>query len=201
MTRWLVLAELVAALAVSTHHRRRARLATGTVPRAREGPRLAALRALMALALFGGVILHAVQPRWMAWAAVDLPPWIRWSGVALGAAAVVAADRVLRTLGPNVTETVFTKERHELVTGGPYRRVRHPLYATAVALFLGFGLALGSWFVLLAAGVAVVLLRLVVIPREEQALLARFGNAYRDYMGSTGRLLPRLGGDSAAGPA
>jgi protein-S-isoprenylcysteine O-methyltransferase Ste14 len=98
---------------------------------------------------------------------------------------------VLGTLGRNVSETVLTKETHELVTGGPYRWVRHPLYTTALTLFVALGLMAGSWLVLAAALAALLMLRWLVIPREEQALLAKFGERYREYMDGTGRLLPR----------
>ena len=91
-----------------------------------------------------------------------------------------------------MSETVLTKEHHELVAAGPYRWIRHPLYTTGLALFVALGLMAGSWLVLLAAGVVLVLLRLLVIPREERALVEKFGGRYEDYMERTGRLVPRL---------
>ena len=59
----------------------------------------------------------------------------------------------------------------------------------------------GSWFVLLATVLAFALLRTLVIPREEQALLAKFGERYRVYISRTGRLVPRVGSGSASGAA
>jgi protein-S-isoprenylcysteine O-methyltransferase Ste14 len=41
-----------------------------------------------------------------------------------------AALWVFSALGRNVSETVLTKGDHELVTAGPYRWIRHPLYTT-----------------------------------------------------------------------
>lgn len=189
--RWLILAVLLSALAVSGYHRAHARRHSETIGRGREGPLLQTLRAVMALALFGGVLLYVVRPEWMRWASVDVPIGVRWLGALLGFLTVLLVHWVLRTLGPNVSETVLTKERHALVTGGPYRWVRHPLYTTGLALFVALGIMAGSWFVLLASGIAFLLLRWLVIPREEQALLAKFGDRYRDYMQRTGRLVPR----------
>jgi protein-S-isoprenylcysteine O-methyltransferase Ste14 len=57
----------------------------------------------------------------------------------------------------------------------------------------------GSWFVLLATGIAFALLVVFVIPREEQALLAKFGERYQAYMLRTGRLVPRVRRGSAPG--
>ena len=99
---------------------------------------------------------------------------------------------VLTTLGSNVSETVLTKERHELVTSGPYRWVRHPLYTTGIALFLGIGLMAANAFLLLWSFVALAGVLLVVIPREETALVERFGEEYRSYRARTGALLPAV---------
>jgi protein-S-isoprenylcysteine O-methyltransferase Ste14 len=199
MFQWLILAVLLSALTVSGYHRARARLDGDTVARRREGSLFLALRGLMGLALFGGILAHAVRPDWMAWASFEVPQTLRWLGLGLGVLTVLAVHWVLSALGRNVTETVLTKEHHELVTGGPYRWVRHPLYTTGLTLLLALGLMAGSWFVLLATVIAFALLRLFVIPREEAALLAKFGERYQAYMLRTGRLVPRVRSGPAPG--
>jgi protein-S-isoprenylcysteine O-methyltransferase Ste14 len=188
---------LLSALTVSGYHRARARQGGETVARRREGSLFLAVRGLMALALFGGILLHAMSPDWMAWASFPVPEMLRWLGFVVAVLTVLAVHWVLSALGRNVTETVLTKERHELVTGGPYRWVRHPLYTTGLALLLALGLMAGSWFVLLATVIAFAFIRMLVIPREEQALLAKFGDRYQSYIMRTGRLVPRVrsGGD------
>ena len=118
--------------------------------------------------------------------------WLRWAGVVLGLAMVPAAYWVFSTLGRNVSETVLTREHHELVTTGPYQVIRHPLYATGVGLFLAVGLMAASWFILLFALIALVAIRVVVVPLEERELEAKFGDAYRSYRQGTGALLPRV---------
>ena len=59
-------------------------------------------------------------------------------------------------------------------------------------LLLALGLMAGSWLVLLATAVAFVMLRVLVIPREAQALQTKFGARYCAYMQTTGRLVPRV---------
>jgi protein-S-isoprenylcysteine O-methyltransferase Ste14 len=199
MFRWLILAVLLSALTISGYHRAQARLGGETVARRREGSLFLAVRALLALALFGGLLAHALRPDWMAWASFDAPQALRWLGLVLATLTLPVIHWVLSALGRNVTETVLTKERHELVTEGPYRWVRHPLYTTALVLLLGLGLMAGSWFVLLAIVIASALLRVLVIPREEQALMAKFGERYQAYMLRTGRLVPRVRGSSPPG--
>ena len=155
--RWLALAVFVGALFVSGSHRRRAR-ERETIPRRREGGAMMAARALVAFPLFISPLAYVAHPPVMAWASFDAPGWLRW---------------VLSNLGRNVSETVLTKESHELVTSGPYRWIRHPLYTTGIALFVALGLIAANWFILLCAAAALVGIRLAVIPREERELRAR----------------------------
>jgi protein-S-isoprenylcysteine O-methyltransferase Ste14 len=190
--RWIALASLLGCFAISTHYRKRARREGGTIPRRRERPLLIAGRVLVAAPLFGGVLVYVVHPGGMAWSALPIPEWARWGGAMLGMLMVPAAYWVFSTIGRNVSETVLTKEHHELVTAGPYRLVRHPLYATGIGLFTAVGLMAANWFILLFALIALVAIRLGVVPVEERELVAKFGQAYRVYAGATGALLPRL---------
>lgn len=192
MFRWFAFAILLGAVGTSGYYRWRARLGSETIARRREGGLLLAGRALVAMLLFLPVIAYLATPQWMTWAAVVLPAWIRWLGVVVGLLTIPVLSWVLRSLGHNVSETVLTKREHQLVTAGPYQSVRHPLYTTGITLFLALGLMEASWFVLLMGAVAALLIRLLVIPAEERALLGKFGNRYRAYMGRTGRLVPRV---------
>ena len=191
MFRWIGLAVFLGALTVSGYHRRRARAQGETISRRREGGALMAGRALVALPLFGGPLLYFINPSWMSWSAFDAPLWLRWGGVALGLMVLCSVQWVLRNLGRNVSETVLTKADHELVTSGPYNWIRHPLYTTGIGLFLALGLIAANWFILLCAAIALLTIRLAVIPREERALCERFGAGYEQYMSRTGAMWPR----------
>jgi protein-S-isoprenylcysteine O-methyltransferase Ste14 len=192
MFRWWSLVVLVAAIGSSGYYRRRAHKVSGPIARAREGTPMMAGRALVALPLFLAPLVYIINPRWMDWASIAMPMWLRVSGFILALSTVPAVHWILRSLGANVSETVLTKEQHQLVSHGPYRWVRHPLYTTGLALFVGLALMQASWFGLLAAAVALWGITAVVIPREEDALEARFGAQFRAYRSRTGRLVPRL---------
>ena len=190
--RWMPLAVLAATVTVSGYHRARARRESETIPRSRESGPLIAARLLVGLPLLLAIVTYVVAPARMAWASYSSPAWLRWLGVVLGIAVVPAAHWVLRSLGRNVSETVLTKSQHELVTSGPYRWIRHPLYTTGISLFAAIGLMNASWLILFLVLVIAVLMRIVVIPLEERQLLEKFGDEYRSYMARTGRLVPRL---------
>ncbi len=199
--RWLALATVIGALGISVYYRRRARRTGDVVARRREGVGLMLARAGGALALWGSIFVYLLNPGWMAWSVWPLPVWLRWLGVVLGLLTVPAAWWVFSSLGRNVTETMLTKADHALVTTGPYRWIRHPLYTMGGALFVAVGLMSASWFILggacLAAVLggaclAAVLFRVVLVPMEEQALVAKFGDEYRAYMNRTGGLVPSV---------
>lgn len=152
---------------------------------------LVALR-LAGAALWFGAIAFMINPAWMAWAALPFPNWIRWAGVAVGLVTPLLLLWTLRTLGPNLTDTVVTRQSHTLVTRGPYRWVRHPFYLCMALFVLSLGLAAANWFVL-TAGVVVFTLLAVRTRTEEEKLLARFGDPYRAYLKRTGRFLPGSG--------
>jgi protein-S-isoprenylcysteine O-methyltransferase Ste14 len=85
---------------------------------------------------------------------------------------------------------VAIREQHELVTAGPFRWVRHPLYAIGTTFFASLSVVAANWFMALAS-LSVLVMLLVQLPEEER-LLERFGGEYAEYMERTGRLLPRL---------
>jgi protein-S-isoprenylcysteine O-methyltransferase Ste14 len=183
---------LLTSVAISGFYRARARKLSGTIDRRREGGLVLAARAAGGLGAFGAILLHAIIPHLMGWAAVALPGAVRWSGALLGLVAIPGTYWVLSSIGGNVSETVLTKERHELVQHGPYRWIRHPLYTLGALLLLAEGLMLASWLVLLFALLAFVVFRFVVVPIEERQLELRFGDAYRQYRQVTGAMLPRV---------
>ena len=185
MLRWFALAVFLASLSIAAWHGRRTR---EPIPRT---------RTLVVSPLFGAVLAYLANPAWMAWASLSLPLWIRWIGVALGVAVIPSFHWVLATFGANRGETVGTKQQHRLVTTGPYRWLRHPMYMVGIALAVSIGLMAANWFILLWAMVVIVAVRLVVIPREEAKLVAMFGDEYRRYRSRTGSFLPFVPGKGA----
>ena len=161
-----------------------------SLDRTQEGiPMMIVLR-LAGLAAWGGVIAFMINPASMAWGSVPLPAAVRWAGVALVALTAPLLIWTLRSLGPNLTDTVVTRQANTLVTQGPYRWVRHPFYDCMGLFVTATALMMASWFVL-AAGVAGFSLLAIRSRIEEDKLRERFGEPYRDYQARTGRFLPR----------
>jgi protein-S-isoprenylcysteine O-methyltransferase Ste14 len=83
------------------------------------------------------------------------------------------------------------KADHELVTGGPYRLVRHPIYSGLTLAFVGTALAIGQWrgVVATALALAAFIHRMTV---EEGFMREQFGAAYDAYARRVRAFIPGL---------
>ncbi len=151
---------------------------------------MVALR-LAGLGFWLGLLAYLINPAWVNWSEVPLPGYLRWSGFPLGTLAVLWCGWMLHTLGSNLTDTVNVRATATLVTSGPYRWVRHPMYLGVVALVVSVSVIAASALIAFF-GALVVAMILVRTPTEEAKLMERFGGAYRQYASRTGRYLPRL---------
>ena len=188
--RWILLAGFVLFMPIGIYHRLKAR--TGEkLDRWQEGLFILITLRLVGVAGIAGLIAYLINPACMAWAAVLLPVWLRWTGVGLALIAGMLSVWMFRTLGRNLTDTIVTRKQHTLVTTGPYRWVRHPFYSSAALVVLGNSLVAANGF-FFAAGCLMFVLLVIRTRKEEQNLIARFGDDYRNYMQRTGRFVPRL---------
>lgn len=187
--RWATWILVLAILAIGIYHRARAARSRERISRKEEG-KLIWLR-LFGLFLWLGVIAYLINPQWMQWSTLRFPRWIRWMGVGLASLCVPLTYWVFSSLGKNITDTVVTRKNHTLVTTGPYRWVRHPLYIVVVLLSVSLSLLMSSWFIL-ATTAPLIFYLAIRTPMEEAKLIERFGDQYHAYMDRTGRYLPRL---------
>jgi protein-S-isoprenylcysteine O-methyltransferase Ste14 len=133
-----------------------------------------------------GMGLLAASLRWLP----VYEAWPRWLGLGVMLAGLALRVYSILWLGPMFTRFVQIVPNHRLVTGGPYRYMRHPSYSGLLLYFGGMGLALGDWLsllLLLGLPLAGVHYRIKV---EEETLLATFGDEYRLYMARVGGLVP-----------
>jgi protein-S-isoprenylcysteine O-methyltransferase Ste14 len=190
--RWVVVGGFFALILVALPYRIKSQSTGESLDRRQEGLFILATLRPVAFVLWAGVIAYMLNPRWMAWSSVPLPAPLRWTGLAVWALAGALLVWTFRSLGPNLTDTVVTRRVHTLVTNGPYRWVRHPFYGCMTLMILAITLLAANWFVLLF-GIVVVSLLVLRTRKEEENLVARFGDSYRSYMEQTGRFVPRFG--------
>lgn len=153
------------------------------------------LRALLGLFLYMFILLSAfvyiLAPSWLAWAALPLSPALRWFGVGIGLGSVLLLFWVHRTLGRNFAAPGIIQARQTLITTGPYHWVRHPMYTTFFTISVTVALVAANWMIIIMCLLFGILLP-SIMQTEEQTLLEKFGEEYREYMQRTGRVLPRL---------
>jgi protein-S-isoprenylcysteine O-methyltransferase Ste14 len=183
---------LVTGMAISSYYRRKADRETGEkISRKADG------NVMMTVIRIGGLILwlspfvYLINPAWMDWAKIGLPEWVRWLGVGIGILCTLGIYWLFSSIGSGITPTSATRKEHKLVTSGPYRWVRHPLYTVGSSMFVAFGMMADNWFIALLGVLAFVGMA-IRTPKEEANLIEKFGDEYRQYMKRTGRFLPRL---------
>ena len=122
------------------------------------------------------------------WSHVAL--WVRWIGaIAIAVSLAIVHWTVLENRYAVVVVRIQRERGQHVITTGPYRFVRHPMYAGAILLFVGTPLLLGSWYGLIGAAVIIGLF-CVRITIEERTLRAEL-EGYTEYAaGVPYRLIP-----------
>jgi protein-S-isoprenylcysteine O-methyltransferase Ste14 len=123
---------------------------------------------------------------------------VRLVGLAIGLAGAVLLGWASVLLGRLMIHEAAVREDHALIEGGPYRIIRHPVYAGYLALLLGGGVASLNVCLWLLWPVSLLGI-LIQAASEEQLLGERFGQDYDRYVRRTGRLVPRFWGQPAEG--
>lgn len=149
-------------------------------------------RLLLAGTVLFFVLSYPFYPDFVDWSILTVPSWIRWLGIFVALTCPLLSLWLFRNIGSNISETVLTKQDHQLVTSGPYKYIRHPLYTTGIILILSLGAISGNWVSLLLAPLTFMIFRFIVIPKEEQKLIERFGEQYITYLHTTGALFPKF---------
>lgn len=183
---------LILTFLISGTFRRKARVSGDVVERRAEGGVVLFLRLVFALPLFIALLLYIFYPQAIAWSQVMLPAWFRYLAAIVAILCVPLIYWVFQSIGKNISETVLTKNDHQLVTHGPYKWVRHPLYASALLLLFSLSIMAANWFLFFYCIAGLLIFRYLVVPAEETKLIDRFGERYVEYKRNTGALAPRL---------
>ena len=184
---------LFTGVGISIYYRRKADLESGEkVSRSVDGNLMMTVIKIFGLLLWFSPLIYLLNPRWMTWSKIGLPDGVRWLGVVIGVLCVLGIYWLFSSIGSGITPTSATRQRHALVTRGPYRWVRHPLYTVGSSMFVAFGMIADNWFVAVL-GILAFIAMAIRTPKEEANLIEKFGDEYREYMKHTGRFLPKVG--------
>jgi protein-S-isoprenylcysteine O-methyltransferase Ste14 len=120
----------------------------------------------------------------------NVPPWVSVAGDLLILAAMWMSLRVFKENSFG-SATVEVAKGQRVISTGPYAVVRHPMYSSAAVYFIGLSLALGSYWGLIPAVLAI--LGLILRLFDEERFLANNLTGYTDYCAKVRwRLMPGI---------
>lgn len=115
---------------------------------------------------------------------------LQLAGVGLMVLGMLFRGWALYTLGRHFSVHVASQPEHRLITGGPYRWLRHPSYTGTLLTVMGVPMALGLWPLSPVAGALFIFAHCYRIRVEEIVLTEMFGGDYQEYCRRTWRLFP-----------
>jgi protein-S-isoprenylcysteine O-methyltransferase Ste14 len=147
------------------------------------------------LGWFVVIVVWVGQPLLIGGTSSLLPGLLHPAGLVLGAALIIFGYAgtlwCYAAMGDTWRIGINAREKTTLVQRGPYRHVRHPLYGFQIVMLSGAALLLPT-----PASFSIVVLHCICVlikaSDEEKYLTTLHGDAYRDYLSSTGRLFPRF---------
>jgi protein-S-isoprenylcysteine O-methyltransferase Ste14 len=117
-------------------------------------------------------------------------PWVAWVGVVPALGSLWLFWRTHKELGRNWSVSLEVRDKHQLVTNGVYRYVRHPMYSAFFLWAVAQLLLLPNWVAGISGLIGFGTLFSFRVGREEQLMLEAFGEQYREYMTRTARIIP-----------
>jgi protein-S-isoprenylcysteine O-methyltransferase Ste14 len=191
--KFLFAALFVSFMAIRVYYHRKAQVEGGEFTyREKHLAVVNVLRQIGAIILLGTFVSYFVKPEWLGWASIPLPLWMRWVGVAVGYGSVRFIWWTQASLGKNFNTTLHARKDHTLVTHGPFRWIRHPMYSGLFLFTASWLLISANWVVGLPGLLSLTLIVINRLRHEEATMIELFGDQYREYMRHTGRFLPRV---------
>ncbi|MEA3255737.1 MAG: protein-S-isoprenylcysteine O-methyltransferase [Candidatus Altiarchaeota archaeon] len=147
---------------------------------------------LVFLATVGMMIVPMIYvfTPWLDSFSMSLPDWARWVGVAASGYGLILFWQVHKTLGKNWSPVLEIRKNHNLITEGPYKYIRHPMYTQMWIGAICHGLITSNWIVGIVAFLTWSLLYFIRMPEEEKMMVEEFGQEYKDYMKRTKKIIP-----------
>jgi protein-S-isoprenylcysteine O-methyltransferase Ste14 len=129
---------------------------------------------------------------WLDFFSITLTNSWRIFGILLMFANVLFFLWVHISLGNNWSPIVELNKTHILITQGPYKYIRHPMYASIFIHCIALWLVTANIFIGLCAFLSFAIIYPFRIKSEEKMMIDKFGDEYKNYIKKTGRLFPKI---------
>jgi protein-S-isoprenylcysteine O-methyltransferase Ste14 len=141
-----------------------------------------------------GLIMYLLSPPWWTWTHLPLGEYSQWAGIIVSIIPIFYLVWVHRHLDTEWSIALEIQEGHKLITTGPYKRVRHPMYLGVFVYTIGLCIISLDILVILFFSFTI-WVNYRRIPSEEQMMIDQFGDEYLEYMKKSGRLIPSFRSD------
>ncbi|NTV79371.1 MAG: isoprenylcysteine carboxylmethyltransferase family protein [Clostridiales bacterium] len=155
----------------------------------REG-KLYTLRIALSFLLLFCILIYAGYPSWLSLLALPIPAWLRLTCLGLAVITLPLLNWAHLALGRHYSPDLVIIEEHVLITEGPYKFIRHPMYTFLLIFMLSISIFTANAIIFVPHLLSGILL-LLRLDNEEEMLIQEFGDEYRRYMLKTGRLWPK----------
>jgi len=116
--------------------------------------------------------------------------WLRWIAAVCAVICLLLTSVCWSRMGTHWRMDISLKGEEELITDGPFRHVRHPIYALSMLLMICSAVVVPTLPMLVVA-IAHLVLSYFKARNEENHLLTVHGDLYRRYLARTGRFFPK----------
>ena len=130
------------------------------------------------------LVLHWLWPMPILDHAIAL--WLGLALIVLGVGIAIPGIKALQAADTNVDPAHPTTA---IVTSGPFRFSRNPLYVALTFLYFGLTLAVNTWWGIVMLVPLLIIMHRGVVLREERYLEHKFGDTYRQYRSKVRRYL------------
>lgn len=135
-------------------------------------------------------LIMALSVSFIPWLVILYPRLALYAGTILLIAGSLLRRYCFRVLGKYFTAAITVNAGQPVIDKGPYRWIRHPGYIAGFIMYLGIGLAFGSYLSLIIFFVMIWVVYSRRISAEEKALLEVIGEPYRQYMARIKKFIP-----------
>jgi protein-S-isoprenylcysteine O-methyltransferase Ste14 len=156
-----------------------------------EGITAFSLRVILSILFFAFLVLYSIYPPIMNLIHLDFPVWLRWLGTLfafIGTAFWIYSQAVLNKYW---SPQLQVQKEHKVITTGPYKVIRHPIYAATFIWVIGLALFTANMVFAFIALLTIIWL-ILRVTKEEKMMIEQFGNEYERYIQNTGKFFPKL---------
>ncbi len=129
---------------------------------------------------------------WFDEFSMNLPVLFRYIGILIALLSLWYFWTIHKTLGINWSPVLELRKDHKLIKSGPFKRIRHPMYAQIWLWSSAQILIMSNWIAGLSGIALWAILYFIRVRKEEQMMLEEFGEEYEKYMKQTWRLFPKF---------